>query len=96
MNTSFANFRGYGHIAMIIRFAEHIPHAFRATKDGIDILLRQDWEKLASICSSDFKMYYGDLDPRLGGDKIVSVQDYVAEMSSQTALGDPRRESPTA
>jgi len=40
-------------------------------------------------------MYYGDLDPRLGGDKIVSVQDYVAEMSSHTALGDSRRESNT-
>ncbi|KAI4854143.1 hypothetical protein E4T44_00376 [Aureobasidium sp. EXF-8845] len=35
-------------------------------------------------------MYYGDLDPRFGGDKTVSVQDYVAEMSAQTALGDSR------
>ncbi|KEQ69420.1 hypothetical protein M436DRAFT_55705, partial [Aureobasidium namibiae CBS 147.97] len=50
---------------------------------------QKDFVKLESICSSvDFKMYYGDLDPRLGGDKIVPVQDYVAEMSSQTALGD--------
>ncbi|KAI4782588.1 hypothetical protein E4T52_02500 [Aureobasidium sp. EXF-3400] len=32
-------------------------------------------------------MYYRDLDPLLG-DKIVFVQDYVAGMSSQTALGD--------
>ena len=40
-------------------------------------------------------MYYGDLDPRLGGDKIVPVQDYVAEMSAQTALGDSRREFKT-
>jgi hypothetical protein len=40
-------------------------------------------------------MYYGDLDPRLGGDKILSVQDYVAEMSAQTALGDPRRKFKT-
>lgn len=35
-------------------------------------------------------MLYGELDPQLG-DKIISVQDYVAEMSSQTALGDLRR-----
>jgi hypothetical protein len=40
-------------------------------------------------------MYYGDLDPRLGGDNIVSVQDYVAEMSAQTALGDSRRKFKT-
>jgi hypothetical protein len=37
-------------------------------------------------------MYYGDLGPRFGGDKIVPVQDYVAEMSAHTTLGDSRRE----
>lgn len=30
-------------------------------------------------------MYYGDSDPRLDGDKTVSVHDHVAEMSAHTA-----------
>ncbi|KAH0174879.1 hypothetical protein KCU67_g542, partial [Aureobasidium melanogenum] len=47
----------------------------------------KDWKQLESICSPIFRMYYRDLDPLLG-DKIVFVQDYVAGMSSQTALGD--------
>ncbi|KAH0334014.1 hypothetical protein KCU81_g9625, partial [Aureobasidium melanogenum] len=49
----------------------------------------KDWKQLESICSPQFKMYYGELDPSLG-DKIVSVQDFVAAMSAQTSLGDSR------
>ncbi|KAG9858224.1 hypothetical protein KCU98_g11033, partial [Aureobasidium melanogenum] len=49
----------------------------------------KDWKQLESICSPKFRMYYRELDPSLG-DKIVSVQDYVTEISSQTALGDSR------
>ncbi|KAI5272467.1 hypothetical protein E4T47_04355 [Aureobasidium subglaciale] len=49
----------------------------------------KDWKKLHTICSPEFKMFYGELDPHLG-DKTAPVEDFIAEMSAKTALGDAR------
>ncbi|KAI4854088.1 hypothetical protein E4T44_00414 [Aureobasidium sp. EXF-8845] len=49
----------------------------------------KDWKQLRSICTDTFKMFYGDLDPRLGN-QTVPTEEFVATMSAQTALGDHR------